>query len=135
MEPQRLFAIGDEPGLRVSSSTPVDPTAVLAALTPRQRDVATLLVGTGLSYKEIATRLGLREGTVRSHTEKVYRALGVHSRAELTAAFRAALDAFSSEVPPAARQALPSQRRHESVRAELPARPQAPRPRGRGGRG
>jgi RNA polymerase sigma factor (sigma-70 family) len=58
-------------------------------LTPRQRDVAALLVGTGLSYKEIAVRLGCSEGTMRTHTEKIYRALGVHSRPELTVALRA----------------------------------------------
>jgi DNA-binding NarL/FixJ family response regulator len=58
-------------------------------LTPRQGDVAALLVGTGLSYKQIAARLGVREGTVRTHTEKVYRAFGVHSRAELTVTLRA----------------------------------------------
>ncbi|WP_373372193.1 response regulator transcription factor [Sorangium atrum] len=55
-------------------------------LTPRQRDVAALLVGTGLSYKQIAARLELSEGTVRTHTERIYRALGVHSRPELTVA-------------------------------------------------
>jgi len=58
------------------------------ALTPRQREVAALLVETGLSYKQIAARLGLSEGTVRTHTEKIYRAFGVHSRAELTVAIR-----------------------------------------------
>ncbi|WP_437314423.1 response regulator transcription factor [Sorangium sp. So ce385] len=58
-------------------------------LTPRQRDVAALLVGTGLSYKQIAARLELSEGTVRTHTERIYRALGVHSRPELTVALLA----------------------------------------------
>jgi DNA-binding NarL/FixJ family response regulator len=64
-----------------------------SALTPRQRDVATLLVRTGLSYKQIAGELHVREGTLRTHAEHVYRALGVHSRAELTVALRAWVDA------------------------------------------
>lgn len=68
------------------------PTAP-PALTPRQRDVAALLVRTGLSYKQIATRLHVRVGTLRTHTERVYRALGVHSRAELTVALRTWVDA------------------------------------------
>lgn len=58
-------------------------------LTPRQRDVATLLVATGLSYKQIAAELALSEGTIRKHTERIYRALGVHSRPELTVVLRA----------------------------------------------
>jgi DNA-binding NarL/FixJ family response regulator len=69
-----------------SSST---ERSVSPALTSRQRDVASLLVGTGLSYKEIAARLDLSEGTIRTHTERIYRAFGVHSRPELTVALRA----------------------------------------------
>ncbi len=53
-------------------------------LTPRQAEVAALLVGTGLSYKEIAASLDRSEGTVRTHTERIYRAFDVHSRPELT---------------------------------------------------
>jgi DNA-binding NarL/FixJ family response regulator len=68
------------------------PTAP-SALTPRQRDVAALLVRTGLSYKQIAAQLHVREGTLRTHAEHVYRALAVHSRAELTVALRTWVDA------------------------------------------
>jgi DNA-binding NarL/FixJ family response regulator len=67
-----------------------------SALTLRQRDVAALLVRTGLSYKQIAAHLHLREGTLRTHAEHVYRALGVHSRAELTVALRTWADAPTS---------------------------------------
>lgn len=52
-------------------------------LTHRQREVAGLLCSTGLSYKEVAAKLDISEGTMRKHTENVYRRLGVHSRAEL----------------------------------------------------
>ena len=64
-----------------------------SGLTPRQRDVAVMLVRTGLSYKEIAVQLQVREGTLRTHAERVYRALGVHSRAELTVSLRSWVDA------------------------------------------
>lgn len=56
------------------------------ALTPRQREVVALLIGTGLSCKQIAAKLDLSEGTVRTHMERIYRAFGVHSRPELTIA-------------------------------------------------
>jgi DNA-binding NarL/FixJ family response regulator len=74
------------------SDTPRAPAAP-STLTPRQRDVAALLVRTGLSYKQIGAQLHVREGTVRTYTELVYRALGVHSRAELTVALRTWIDA------------------------------------------
>jgi len=60
--------------------------------------VAALLVRTGLSYKQIAAELHVREGTLRTHAEHVYRAVGVHSRAELTVALRAWVDAPPSGV-------------------------------------
>ena len=75
------------PASGAEANAPVD-RRVLALLTPRQREVAALLVLTGLSYKQIADRLELSDGTVRTHTEKIYRALGVHSRAELTVVLR-----------------------------------------------
>ena len=57
-------------------------------LTERQREIAGLLAGSGLSYKEIAGRIGITEGTVRKHVEHIYRAAGVHSRAELAMKLR-----------------------------------------------
>ena len=52
-------------------------------LTRRQREIAGLLSRTGLSYKEVASKIGISEGTMRKHVENVYRRVGVHSRAEL----------------------------------------------------
>ena len=57
----------------------------LQTLPPRQRQVATLLARTGLSYAEIAAQLGLAPGTVRKHAEWAFRRLGVNRRFELTA--------------------------------------------------
>ncbi|WP_437596873.1 LuxR C-terminal-related transcriptional regulator [Sorangium sp. So ce590] len=79
---------------RASPRAPTYPPAS-PALTPRERDVVELLVGTGLSYKQIAAQLGRSEGTVRTHTERIYRAFGVHSRLELIFACQALRDARS----------------------------------------
>ena len=42
------------------------------------------LVATGLRNKEIATRLFVREGTVKIHLHNIYRKLNVNSRMALT---------------------------------------------------
>ncbi len=57
-------------------------------LTPRQTEVARLMVSTGLSIKEIAAELGISEGSVRTHSTAIYRALGVRSRPELVTKLR-----------------------------------------------
>lgn len=79
----RPWRVRRHPSLRAPAERQPGPV-----LTPRQRDVAALLVGTGLSYKQIAAHLELSEGTIRTHTERIYRAFGVHSRPELTVAVR-----------------------------------------------
>lgn len=61
--------------------------AAPAALTARERDVATLAAA-GLSSRAIAERLVLSVRTVDNHLERVYRKLGVRSRGELSAALR-----------------------------------------------
>jgi DNA-binding NarL/FixJ family response regulator len=53
-----------------------------AVLTDRQKRVATLVCG-GLSNREIATKLGVAEGTVKIHLHAIYQRLNVHSRNEL----------------------------------------------------
>ena len=52
---------------------------VLAVLTPRQREVL-LLVGTGLTNRQVARRLQISPGTVRAHLEHSYERLGVGTR-------------------------------------------------------
>jgi DNA-binding NarL/FixJ family response regulator len=54
----------------------------LMALTERQCRVATLACN-GLSNKQIAAKLGVSEGTVKTHLHAIYVKLGVRSRTEL----------------------------------------------------
>jgi ATP/maltotriose-dependent transcriptional regulator MalT len=61
-------------------------------LTPRQWDLLPLVAG-GYTNSQIATRLGVSEGTVRKHLENIYGRLQVSSRmAAVTRAF--------SDLPP-----------------------------------
>ncbi len=63
----------------------------VARLTPRQRDVLTLLAE-GKSNKQIADRLQLAEPTVKMHVTAVIRALGARNRTEaVTRALQAGL--------------------------------------------
>ena len=56
-------------------------------LTPRQKDLLRL-VAAGHTNTQIARRLGISEGTVRTHLENIYERLGVSSRtAAVTRAF------------------------------------------------
>jgi DNA-binding CsgD family transcriptional regulator len=61
----------------------------VAALTPRQVDLVRLLAQ-GRTNRQLANDLGLAEGTVRKHLEKLYRRLGVNSRTEALARVAAA---------------------------------------------
>jgi DNA-binding CsgD family transcriptional regulator len=56
------------------------------ALTGRQREVLGLLAR-GYGNKTIAERIGVAEGTVEEHVTRVFRKVGVDSRAELVARF------------------------------------------------
>ncbi|MEU4248003.1 response regulator transcription factor [Amycolatopsis sp. NPDC026612] len=57
-----------------------DPSR-LAALTVREREVFTL-IGQGLSNPEIAGRLGLSEGTVKTHVGRIFGKLGLRDRVQ-----------------------------------------------------
>lgn len=67
-----------------------DPAAPLdrqfAALTPRERDILTLLAE-GDSSKQIARRLGLTPGTVRAYLHTIYEKLGVENRTQAALRF------------------------------------------------
>lgn len=60
----------------------------MGALSPREREVATLLVTTGKSYAEIAKHLRVGAGTVRTHVTRIYQRLDVCSRAALVEKLR-----------------------------------------------
>lgn len=60
-------------------------TALKAGLSPKEAAVLVPLVG-GKSLSEIADELFLAPGTIRAHTNNIYRKLGVHSRSELISA-------------------------------------------------
>jgi DNA-binding CsgD family transcriptional regulator/GAF domain-containing protein len=60
------------------------PPHRLAGLTPRERDVATL-VAEGMTDREIAAQLSLSRHTVGQYTGQIYRKLAVRSRGELIA--------------------------------------------------
>lgn len=64
---------------RTGADAPRSSTA-LDALTPREREVLSL-VGAGLSNSEIAARLVLGEGTVKTHIGHVFGKLGLRDRA------------------------------------------------------
>jgi two-component system response regulator DegU len=65
-------------------------------LSPRETDIMKM-VATGMRNKEIASRLAIGEGTVKSHLHAIYEKLGVHGRVELA---RYAYDRGLAESPP-----------------------------------
>lgn len=60
---------------------PLPPADPLLALTPRELDVLQALAR-GLSYREVADRLGISPGTVAHHVKNLYPKLAAGSRSE-----------------------------------------------------
>ncbi len=62
--------------------TPEESSAARRPITRREREVA-ILVGQGLTNRQISTRLVLSEHTVAKHVRKILKKLGLHSRAQI----------------------------------------------------
>jgi two-component system NarL family response regulator len=70
-----------------------DGNDLLAALTPREREVLSLLVE-GAGRNEVAKRLQLSANTVRTHLQSLMSKFGVHSTLEVVALARPRLEAL-----------------------------------------
>lgn len=69
---------------RFATGAAARPPAIpadLASLTPREREVLTLL-GRGLSNTELAGHLTLSEATVKSHVARIFAKLSLRDRAQ-----------------------------------------------------
>jgi DNA-binding NarL/FixJ family response regulator len=70
---------------------PTDEANLLAALTPRERDVLFLLIR-GVGRKEVADQLHVSANTVRTHLRSLMTKLGAHSTLEVVAKTRSTLN-------------------------------------------
>jgi DNA-binding CsgD family transcriptional regulator len=87
-----VFAVGEVSGrlLRPRQAPAAMPASVPTAgratsgypLSPRELEVALLIV-TGLTSKEVGTKLGIKRGTVDKTIDHIYDKLGIRSRAQL----------------------------------------------------
>ncbi|MFC8525940.1 AAA family ATPase [Nocardia sp. NPDC057227] len=62
-----------------------EPNVALLPLTDRERQVAQLISNTGMRTRELADHLGVSPRTVDAHLTRIYRKLGITSRAALVA--------------------------------------------------
>lgn len=60
---------------------PTSELQLIQRLTAREKEILDYL-SDGFLYKEIADKLGIKEGTVKQHTHKIYLKLQVNNRAE-----------------------------------------------------
>ena len=70
-----------------ADATAGESSGPLARLTGRERDVLRALAD-GLGNREIGEHLGMSYNTVRTHTNEIFRKLGVHTRVDAVRALR-----------------------------------------------
>jgi DNA-binding NarL/FixJ family response regulator len=70
--------------MRLGSALKRSPRPLAEPLTERETQIVRMVVE-GMSNKAIASRLGLGEGTIKSHLRNIYRKLQVRTRAEAAA--------------------------------------------------
>jgi len=88
----------ETPGNAPAPSSEIGVPADFRQLSPRQREVIALLAQ-GLSNKQIARKLGLVEGTVKSHLVQIFHVLGVHNRTAAVIAAQALQAAQGAHSP------------------------------------
>ncbi|MDD7927250.1 response regulator transcription factor, partial [Actinomycetospora chibensis] len=104
--PSRLLATVLD-GLRHDVAEARRPTGRLSALTEREVEVLRALVE-GLSARDIADHLDVAVNTVRTHTHRIFRKLGVHGRLEAVRIARAERLAPLAEVSGVTASSTPS---------------------------
>jgi DNA-binding CsgD family transcriptional regulator len=57
--------------------------SMIDGLTPREREVV-LLIARGYTYRESASKLGMKVKTLESHMSHIFEKLGVATRSELS---------------------------------------------------
>ena len=91
--PAPLAAAAEAPFTPFAVSLSRGPRPLHGLLTPRQLEVLKLLSG-GLSNKQIARALGIREGTVKIHLAAIFRALHAPNRTAAVVAAQALAAAY-----------------------------------------
>lgn len=98
LDPAVTLRLLKEFAARPESQLPT--TAQLDQITPRERDVL-VLVAHGLSNSEVAGRLYISEGTVKTHFGRILMKLGLRDRAQAVAtAYQTGLVTPGTSLPP-----------------------------------
>ncbi len=94
--PTKLLSEGQREGLFMETTQNIKPATPEVHLTERQKDVL-MQLAKGTPIKRICLDLNLSEGTVKTHVQAIYRALGASNRTEALLAARRA--GFKLDIP------------------------------------
>jgi DNA-binding CsgD family transcriptional regulator len=81
-----LDGLGDSPGETYHREYPSRTEEYLSSLTGREREVLAL-IATGATNAAISRRLCISDGTVKSHVQRIFKKIGVATRAEAAAQY------------------------------------------------